>query len=149
MMGGRNTTKRKSTDSSLLRRYFKGYQRNVGHTGEEHHKRNESRQIISPFRLPLGGKWSKGRWLLLGDAAHAMQPHAGQGVSMALEDAFLLSRLLQAAPSESVSIYLQSLQGYGDLGSTSFIKVQRPAGIKRERRVPGPNGSKKPLRGWA
>lgn len=46
------------------------------------------------YRLPLGGTWSKGRCILLGDAAHAMQPHAGQGVSMALEDAFLLSRLL-------------------------------------------------------
>lgn len=47
------------------------------------------------FRLPLGGRWSKGRCLILGDAAHAMQPHASQGVSMALEDIFLLSRLLQ------------------------------------------------------
>lgn len=46
------------------------------------------------YRLPLGGKWSRGRVVLVGDAAHAMSPHAGQGVSMALEDAFLLSRLL-------------------------------------------------------
>ncbi|KAH7142699.1 FAD binding domain protein [Dactylonectria estremocensis] len=44
--------------------------------------------------LPLGGVWYKGRCLLLGDAAHAMSPHAGQGVSMALEDVFFLSRLL-------------------------------------------------------
>lgn len=48
------------------------------------------------YRLPKGGSWSRGRCLLLGDAAHAMQPHAGQGVSMALEDVFLLSRLLEA-----------------------------------------------------
>lgn len=46
------------------------------------------------FSLPLGSRWSRGRCLLLGDAAHAMAPHSGQGVSMALEDAFLLSRLL-------------------------------------------------------
>ncbi|GKZ16632.1 hypothetical protein AbraIFM66951_000132 [Aspergillus brasiliensis] len=46
------------------------------------------------FRLPLGGKWYTSRTVLLGDAAHAMQPHAGQGVSMALEDVFLLSRVL-------------------------------------------------------
>ncbi|PVH69497.1 FAD binding domain protein [Cadophora sp. DSE1049] len=38
------------------------------------------------WTLPLGGKWYKGRCLLLGDAAHAMSPHAGEGVSMALED---------------------------------------------------------------
>ncbi|OQD86576.1 hypothetical protein PENANT_c007G04249 [Penicillium antarcticum] len=47
------------------------------------------------YRLPLGGRWYKGRCLLLGDAGHAMSPHAGQGVSMTLEDAFLLSRLLE------------------------------------------------------
>ncbi|KAJ5246565.1 hypothetical protein N7468_001548 [Penicillium chermesinum] len=47
------------------------------------------------YRLPLGGKWSRGRVVLVGDAAHAMSPHAGQGVSMALEDVFLLARLLK------------------------------------------------------
>ncbi|KAJ5653945.1 hypothetical protein N7490_000948 [Penicillium lividum] len=47
------------------------------------------------YRLPLGGRWSRGRCALVGDAAHAMSPHAGQGVSMALEDVFLLSRLLE------------------------------------------------------
>lgn len=47
------------------------------------------------YRLPLGGTWYRGRCLLVGDAAHAMQPHAGQGVSMATEDAFLLAKLLQ------------------------------------------------------
>lgn len=56
------------------------------------------------YRLPLGGSWYQGRCLLVGDAAHAMQPHAGQGVSMAVEDAFLLARLLQdeARPLETV-----------------------------------------------
>ncbi|KAM0542357.1 hypothetical protein ACHAPJ_012822 [Fusarium lateritium] len=47
------------------------------------------------YKLPIGGTWYKGRTLLLGDAAHALPPHAGQGVSMALEDAFLLARLLE------------------------------------------------------
>jgi len=38
--------------------------------------------------------WSRGRALLIGDAAHATSPHAGQGASVALEDALRLARLL-------------------------------------------------------
>jgi len=39
--------------------------------------------------------WSRGRTLLIGDAAHAATPHAGQGASLALEDALRLARLSQ------------------------------------------------------
>ena len=39
--------------------------------------------------------WSRGRTVLIGDAAHATSPHAGQGASIALEDALRLARLLQ------------------------------------------------------
>ena len=54
------------------------------------------------YRLAPGNSWFKGRCLLLGDATHAMPPHTGQGVSMALEDAFLLARLLESdCPSVS------------------------------------------------
>jgi 2-polyprenyl-6-methoxyphenol hydroxylase-like FAD-dependent oxidoreductase len=39
--------------------------------------------------------WSRGRTVLIGDAAHATSPHAGQGASLALEDALRLTRLIQ------------------------------------------------------
>jgi 2-polyprenyl-6-methoxyphenol hydroxylase-like FAD-dependent oxidoreductase len=39
--------------------------------------------------------WSRKRTVLIGDAAHATSPHAGQGASLALEDAMRLARLLQ------------------------------------------------------
>jgi 2-polyprenyl-6-methoxyphenol hydroxylase-like FAD-dependent oxidoreductase len=40
--------------------------------------------------------WSRKRTLLIGDAAHATSPHAGQGASLALEDALRLGRRMQA-----------------------------------------------------
>jgi salicylate hydroxylase len=44
-------------------------------------------------RAPLP-RWSSGRLTLLGDAAHPMLPHLGQGVNQALEDAVALAALL-------------------------------------------------------
>jgi salicylate hydroxylase len=46
-------------------------------------------------RAPLA-RWSDGNLTLLGDAAHPMLPHLGQGVNQALEDAVALSTLLGA-----------------------------------------------------
>ena len=43
-------------------------------------------------------RWSEGRLTLLGDAAHPMLPHLGQGVNQALEDAMALATLLAARP---------------------------------------------------
>jgi 2-polyprenyl-6-methoxyphenol hydroxylase-like FAD-dependent oxidoreductase len=54
------------------------------------------------YKMPQNCKWSSRRSILLGDAAHAMQPHIGQGTSMALEDAFFLSRVL-AEPGRSLA----------------------------------------------
>jgi salicylate hydroxylase len=49
-------------------------------------------------RMPLP-RWSSGRLTLLGDAAHPMLPHLGQGVNQALEDAVALATLLGALTS--------------------------------------------------
>jgi 2-polyprenyl-6-methoxyphenol hydroxylase-like FAD-dependent oxidoreductase len=42
--------------------------------------------------------WGEGPVTLLGDAAHPMLPHAGQGAAQALEDAVALGRALDGAP---------------------------------------------------
>ncbi len=44
--------------------------------------------------LPRLPRWSRGRVMLLGDAAHAPLPHQGQGAGQAIEDAYALSVLL-------------------------------------------------------
>jgi salicylate hydroxylase len=48
------------------------------------------------FTRPLTQNWGRGRIQLIGDAAHAMLPNAGQGACQAFEDAYILSRWLEA-----------------------------------------------------
>lgn len=58
---------------------------------------DHARDIIVTDTLDIATlpQWSRGRVVLIGDAAHATTPHAGQGASIALEDALRLSRLLR------------------------------------------------------
>jgi len=50
------------------------------------------------FTRPLTRNWGRGRIQLIGDAAHAMLPNAGQGACQAFEDAYILARWLKACP---------------------------------------------------
>jgi len=51
--------------------------------------------VTSTLDIATLPTWSRGRTLLIGDAAHATSPHAGQGASIALEDALRLAITLQ------------------------------------------------------
>ena len=55
------------------------------------------------FTRPLTQNWGRGRVQLIGDAAHAMLPNAGQGACQAFEDAYILARWLDACgdPAEA------------------------------------------------
>ncbi|HEV2514280.1 MAG TPA: NAD(P)/FAD-dependent oxidoreductase [Devosia sp.] len=56
----------------------------------------EVSRIYPDYDVPSLPYWSKGRVILIGDAAHAVTPHSGQGASMALEDALVLAACLDA-----------------------------------------------------
>ena len=50
------------------------------------------------YDMPLIANWYKQRVCLIGDAAHAPSPKAGQGASMALEDAIIIAKCLRDIP---------------------------------------------------
>ncbi|WP_273735290.1 FAD-dependent monooxygenase [Mycolicibacterium septicum] len=65
------------------------------------------RQVETTFRWGLYDRdplahWSRGRLTLLGDAAHAMLPHMGQGANQAVEDAMALAVLLRGLDTSDV-----------------------------------------------
>ena len=51
---------------------------------------------MGPVHRPLTENWGRGRIQLIGDAAHAMLPNAGQGACQAFEDSYILARWLDA-----------------------------------------------------
>ncbi|KAJ5152289.1 hypothetical protein N7492_010584 [Penicillium capsulatum] len=89
------------------------------------------------YRLPPGRAWSQGRCVLIGDAAHAMSPHAGQGVSMALEDVFLLSRLLE----DSNRALVEVCRKYDEIRRPRINEIYETAAQNADvRRKTGPLG---------
>jgi 6-hydroxynicotinate 3-monooxygenase len=69
-----------------------------------------------PFR-----PWSKGPVVLLGDACHATTPHMGQGAGMALEDAVVLMRCLEAANQD----LRRAFELYEDTRFERCARIQR------------------------
>ncbi|MGH3648901.1 MAG: FAD-dependent oxidoreductase [Micromonosporaceae bacterium] len=50
--------------------------------------------------IPSVPTWSRGRMVLIGDAAHATSPSSGQGASLAIESAVQLARCLRDLPHQ-------------------------------------------------
>ena len=75
-------------------------------------------------RPPRRG-WSQGRVTLLGDAAHPMTPHLGQGACQAIEDAVVLARCLAEAR--------EAAQGLRDYEAGRFRRTARI--VERSRRI--------------
>lgn len=74
-------------------------------------------------REPLE-RWSRGRVTLLGDAAHAMLPHLGQGANQSIEDAVTLAVFLDGIAPDAVP---EALDRYARLRLERTTEVQRGA----------------------
>lgn len=72
-------------------------------------------------RAPLP-YWSRGRITLLGDAAHPMVPHLGQGAAQAIEDGFTLAVFLEGARHQDVPRRLKAYET-ARLARTSEIQA--------------------------
>lgn len=66
-------------------------------------------------------QWTKGRVTLLGDSAHAMLATFGQGANMAFEDAYVLSRWLNARADEPEA----ALAGYESVRKPRATRIQQ------------------------
>jgi salicylate hydroxylase len=80
-------------------------------------------------REPLA-TWTSGRLALLGDAAHPMLPHVGQGANQAIEDAVALATVLSCANRGSVR---RALLVYESLRRERTARVQRSARVNGAR----------------
>ncbi len=60
--------------------------------------------------VPTVRRWHRGRTVLVGDAAHATSPAAGQGSSLAMEDAVVLARCLRDLPVGEALPVFESLR---------------------------------------
>jgi salicylate hydroxylase len=86
-------------------------------------------QVESTFRWalydrePLPG-WTRGRLTLLGDAAHPMLPHLGQGANQSIEDGMALATILAQATSVTAPA---ALLAYEQLRRERVALVQRGA----------------------
>ncbi|MEO6409413.1 MAG: FAD-dependent monooxygenase [Burkholderiaceae bacterium] len=104
-------------DPEVLRREFEGWDPRVGELLAQVHK---------TFRWALYDReplpcWTKGRLTLLGDAAHPMLPHLGQGANQSIEDGMALATILAQVNTAAMPA---SLLAYERLRRERVAEVQ-------------------------
>jgi len=87
------------------------------------------KQVKMTFRWALYDReplptWTRGRLTLLGDAAHPMLPHLGQGANQSIEDGMALATILARADRTTVPT---ALAAYERLRRERVAQVQRGA----------------------
>ena len=80
-------------------------------------------------RRPLTS-WTSGRLVLLGDAAHAMLPHLGQGANQAIEDGVALAVILEGREPDEVPDILQQYQEFRCARTDAIQAEARKTGLR-------------------
>ncbi|KAF9024131.1 FAD/NAD(P)-binding domain-containing protein [Hymenopellis radicata] len=80
------------------------------------HMKKSSKWFVHALSPPLQ-TFSKGRLVLIGDAAHAMLPHLGAGAGQCFEDAVVLVRLLREAVSGRFTLD-SAIEAYSKMRTT-------------------------------
>jgi len=107
-------------DPDVLRREFAGWDPRI---------ESLLQQVQMTFRWALYDReplstWTRGRLTLLGDAAHPMLPHLGQGANQSIEDGMALATILARADRTTVPA---ALGAYESLRRERVAQVQRGA----------------------
>jgi salicylate hydroxylase len=107
-------------DPDTLRREFEGWDPRIG---------TLLSQVEKTFRWALYDReplpaWTKGRLTLLGDAAHPMLPHLGQGANQSIEDGMALATILARTEPDNAPA---ALLAYERLRRERVAAVQRGA----------------------
>jgi salicylate hydroxylase len=92
--------------------------------------------------------WSRGCLTLLGDAAHPMVPHFGQGAGQAIEDGFALAVLLEHAGRDEVPARLKAYQDLRLPRTTRVQAASRLAGRFYRSAGGDPAERAQRMRGW-
>lgn len=84
------------------------------------------KQVDSCFRWALYDReplptWTKGRLTLLGDAAHSMLPHLGQGANQSIEDGMALATILAEVDTRDIP---EALLAYERLRRERVAEIQ-------------------------
>ena len=88
------------------------------------------------YDVPRLRTWHTGRVCLIGDAAHATSPNAGQGASLALEDAAVLARCLEL--TGDIGLAFATFERLRKTRAERIVRLGRRLGA---RKVPSPTGA--------
>ena len=88
---------------------------------------------IAIHDVPSLPRWSAGRTIIIGDAAHAVAPHSGQGASMALEDAQYLAKLLRESSGDHLEKVFATFEQQRRPRTDKVIALGRRNGQRKEK----------------